>query len=282
MKKYHVLFNSFAGCGDDSYKLLSEKLNGKTLFHNVIETDYDQLIPSLDSDDVLVICGGDGSINKFINRTKHLSFDNEILYYATGTGNDFLKDLGKTKEETPIRINEYIKDLPTCYINGEEYKFINGIGYGIDGYCCEEGDKLRAKDVKKINYTAIAIKGLLGKYKPTGVTITVDGEKHHFDKNWLAPVMFGRFYGGGMLPCPNQRRDNTEKTVSTLVFHGSGKLKTLMIFPSIFKGEHIKHNKIIQVFSGHEITVEHDEPRPVQVDGETILNVKTLTVKYGK
>ncbi len=282
MKKYHVLFNALAGRGDDSYKSLSEKLDGKIFYHNVLEVDYNQLIPSLGEDDVIIICGGDGSINKFINRTKHLVFDNEILYFATGTGNDFLKDLDKTKEDTPVRINEYLKDLPTCYVNGEEYKFINGVGFGIDGYCCEEGDRLRAQNVKKINYTAIAIKGLLGKYKPTGVTITVDGESHRFDKNWLAPVMIGRYYGGGMMPCPDQRRDNKEKKVSVLAFHGSGKLKTLMIFPSIFKGEHVKNDKVVTVLSGHEITVEHDEPRPIQVDGETILNVKTLTVKYGK
>ncbi|MBO5224723.1 MAG: diacylglycerol kinase family protein [Clostridia bacterium] len=282
MKKYHVLFNTLSGNGDDSYKTLSQKLDGKIFYHNVLETDYDQLIPSLDTDDVIVICGGDGSINKFINRTKHLSFDNEILYFATGTGNDFLKDLDKTKEDTPIRINEYLKDLPTCYVDGKEYKFINGVGYGIDGYCCEEGDRLRAKNVKNVNYTGIAIKGLLFHYKPTGVTITVDGEKHYFAKNWISPVMLGRYYGGGMMPCPEQRRDNNEKKVSVLTFHGSGKLKTLMIFPSIFKGEHVKHTKLVKVFTGHEITVEHDEPRPVQVDGETILNVKTLTVKYGK
>lgn len=281
MKKYHVLFNLTAGNGDDSYKTLSDKLDGKIIFHNVIETDYNELFSSASKDDVIVVCGGDGSLNKFINRTKNIDIQNEILYFATGTGNDFLKDIDKTKDQTPIRINEYIKDLPTCYVNGEEYKFINGVGYGIDGYCCEVGDSMRAQNKKKINYTAIAIKGLLGGYKTTGVTITVDGEKHRFEKNWLAPVMFGRYYGGGMMPCPEQRRDNAEKKVSVLAFHCSSKLKTLMVFPSIFKGEHVKHDKIVSVFSGHEITVEHDQPRPVQVDGETILNVKTLTVKFG-
>ena len=52
--------------------------------------------------------------------------------------------------------------------------FINGIGYGIEGYCCEEGDKIRATSDKPVNYTAIAIKGLLYKFKPRNATVTVD------------------------------------------------------------------------------------------------------------
>jgi diacylglycerol kinase family enzyme len=185
MKKYHVLYNSFAGSGDESYKNLSEKLDGEVVFHNVIETDYEQLFASFTSDDIIVVCGGDGSLNKFVNRTKSIKYDNDVLYFATGTGNDFLKDLELSKDQTPIKINEYIKKLPVCYLNGEEHLFINGVGFGIDGYCCEEGDKLRAANAKKIDYTAIAIKGLLFKYKPTGVTITVDGVSTHYDKTWI-------------------------------------------------------------------------------------------------
>ena len=64
-----------------------------------------------------------------------------------------------------------------------------------------------------------------------------------------------------------------------MVFHGSGKLKTLMIFPSIFKGEHIKNKKCVDVIEGREIRVEFDEPRPLQIDGETALGVKYYEVK---
>ena len=74
-------------------------------------------------------------------------------------------------------------------MNGKKYKFINGIGYGIDGYCCEVGDKMREEAVKDINYTSIAIKGLLFHYHPTNATVTVDGRKHTYKKVWLAPTM---------------------------------------------------------------------------------------------
>ncbi len=116
---------------------------------------------------------------------------------------------------------------------------------------------------------------MLFHYKPTNATITVDGKKHTYNKVWLAPTMKGRYYGGGMISTPKQRRDG--KTVSTMVLYGAGKLKTLMVFPSIFKGEHIKHKDMVNVLTGNEITVEFDRPTALQIDGETILNVSKYT-----
>ncbi len=124
-----------------------------------------------------------------------------------------------------------------------------------------------------INDTSFAIKGLLFHYKPTNATVTVDGVPHTYERVWLAPTMNGRFYGGGMMPTPAQDRLNQQRTVSTMVFHGSGKLKTLMIFPSIFKGERIGHNKQVEILTGHDITVEFDRPTALQIDGETVLGI---------
>ena len=87
--------------------------------------------------------------------------------------------------------------------------------------------------------------------------------------------MNGRFYGGGIMPTPDQDRLNEERKLSVLVFHGSGKLKTLMIFPSLFKGEHLKYSKHITTLEGKEVTVTFDRPCPLQIDGETVKGVTT-------
>ena len=63
-----------------------------------------------------------------------------------------------------------------------------------------------------------------------------------------------------------------------MLFHGSSKLKTLMIFPSIFKGKHVKHKKNISIFEGKNIKVKFDRPCALQIDGETVLNVDSYTV----
>lgn len=127
-------------------------------------------------------------------------------------------------------------------------------------------------------YTSIAINGLLFHYKPTNAVVTVDGETHTHHHVWLAPTMNGRYYGGGMMPTPAQRRLNPDGTISTMVMYGKGKLKTLTVFPSIFKGEHIRHNEMVDVLTGHHIRVEFDRPTPLQIDGETIPNVTSYEV----
>ena len=62
-----------------------------------------------------------------------------------------------------------------------------------------------------------------------------------------------------------------------MVLHGSGKLKNLKMFPSVFKGEHVKYTNEVDIYSGHKITVEYDRPAPLQIDGETFLNVTSYT-----
>jgi len=275
----YVLYNPISGNGEGV--LAAEKIVGEEkATHKLVDmtaiSSYTELVSALKEEDELIICGGDGTLNRFINAVDSLDLNNRIFYSPTGTGNDFYTDITGEKSGEPIEITELIKNLPTVTVNGEKYKFINGVGYGIDGYCCEVGDVVRNKG-KKANYTAIAIKGLLFKFKPRNATVTVDGVKKEYKKVWIAPTMFGRHYGGGMIPTPNQDRSAEPKKLSVMVFHGSSKLKTLMIFPSIFKGEHVAHTECVTVLTGNNITVEFDSPTSLQIDGETVLGVTKYT-----
>ena len=286
MAKYNVLYNPLAGNGkgENAAKKLKELLNGDELtFTDMTKvSDYRALFASMPEDERVIVSGGDGTLNRFINDTEEVVFANPVYYYATGSGNDFLKDIGGNVGDEPMCIDKYQKALPTVDVKGKSYRFINGIGYGIDGYCCEVGDKLRETSDKPINYAGIAIKGLLFHYHPTSATVIVDGVEHKYKKVWLAPTMNGRYYGGGMIPTPKQDRLNKEHTVSVMVYYGSGKIKSLAVFPSIFKGEHVNQKEMVEVLSGKEITVRFDSPAALQVDGETIIGVTEYSVRTGK
>lgn len=281
MAKYHILVNPKAANGRGAARAenLKKVLSGNDLeYYDITKiSDYADFIGKLSEGDSIVVAGGDGTLSRYINDTLGIEYTNDVYYFACGTGNDFMNDI-QADPEKPVLVNDYIKNLPVAEINGKKYKFINGIGYGIDGYCCEEGDKLRAAGSKAINYTAIALKGLLFGYKRRNAKITVDGKVHNYKKVWLAPTMNGRYYGGGMMATPTQDRLNSEKTVTVSPMYGGTKLKTLMIFPSIFKGKHIRHKEMVSILSGHEIEVEFDRPTALQVDGETVLNVKKYAV----
>ncbi len=281
MAKAYIFYNPLAangGCGQE-IKALDGMIDDEKVYCDMTE-GYTEVISRLEGDDYVVLCGGDGTLNRFINETDSIDMCSDILYFASGSGNDFAHDLGHSKADKPYSIKKYLCDLPSVTVKGKTYKFLNGVGYGIDGYCCEEGDRIRAeKPGEKVDYTAIAIKGLLLHYKPTNAKVTVDGSTRTYKKVWIAPTMNGRFYGGGMMPTPEQDRLNDDKVLSTMIFHGSGKLKTLMIFPSLFKGEHVKHTKNVEVLTGHDITVEFDRPVALQIDGETVLGVSSYTAK---
>ena len=280
MATTYVFFNPLAGngkCGDSAKGLTKVVGEGAVFCNMTDESVYESTLFSLAPDDKLIVCGGDGTLNRFINFVGNRDLGHDVFYCPLGSGNDFAHDLGKTADDEPFDITEYLKNLPTVCVKGNTYRFINGIGYGIDGYCCEVGDKMRGEGKKDINYAGIAIKGLLFHYKPTNAVVTVDGVRHEFKKVWLAPTMNGRFYGGGMMPTPEQVRNGGK--LSTMLFHGSGKIKTLAIFPSIFKGEHVKHTDCVTVLEGKTITVEFDSPRALQIDGETVLGVTSYTAR---
>lgn len=239
-------------------------------------------LQSLNEDDEIIIAGGDGTLTRFVNDIYNLKLKQNIYLFPCGSGNDFYNDIKENfpKNEKLILINKYFETLPQVFVNGINRHFINGIGCGIDGYCCEVGDKIRETSNKEVNYTIIALIGLLFKYKPCNAKITVDGVTKEYTNVWLSPTMIGRFYGGGMMITPEQERLNKEQTVSSGVCFCKSKLKILSVFPKIFKGTHISHTEIYEIRKGKEVTVELDRPVALQIDGETVTGVTSYTVKY--
>lgn len=277
METYYILYNPKAGNGN--CKKYAECMpiiyDQAELVDMTRITNYPAFLRDMHKEDILVIVGGDGTLNRFVNDTEGIEISQEILYLPAGTGNDFARDLGKDGYVNPFAISRYLKTLPSVEVNGKRYRFINGVGYGIDGYCCQVGDELKKIPGKKVNYTAIAIKGLLRHFKPRNAKVTVDSKMYAYQNVWIAPTMQGRFYGGGMIAAPDQ--DRTSGKLSLMVFHGAGRFRTLCVFPSIFKGKHITRKTMVAVHTGTEITVEFDRPTPLQIDGETILNVTKYT-----
>ena len=266
--KYY-LYNCLSNNG------IKPNINGELI--DATKTDYKKFFSELNSDDEVVLVGGDGTINHFINEIDTDNLKNNVYIYPNGSGNDFLNDINQNNGKE-VLLNPYLLNLPTVHVNGMNRKFINDMGLGIDGYCCEEADRIKAKTPnKKINYTAIAIKGLLFKFKPRHVKVTIDGKTYEFDNAWLAPTMKGRFYGGGMMIAPGQ--DRKSDTLTVVVYASRSKLKSLINFPLIFEGKHVEKKDLATVLTGKKVHVEFSSPCAAQIDGDTVLNVKEYTVE---
>ncbi len=283
--KVYILYNPHAGHGSSIAKAeaLAAKYEGEVVLQDMTAIEsYEALLSPLTAEDRVILCGGDGTLNRFVNDTEGVALACEVLYYAIGTGNDFLHDLDLKVGADPLPVKKYLENLPVVEVKGKQYRFLNGVGFGIDDYCCEVGDKMKAESDDPVNYTSIAIKGLLFHYKPTNATVTVDGVTHAYKKVWIAATMKGRYYGGGMMTAPAQDRLAEDGEVTLVLFHGKGRLTTLVVFPSIFKGEHVKHTNMVAVHRGADITVTFDRPAPLQVDGETVLDVTSYRVRAGR
>lgn len=278
-----VLYNPKAGNGrglNEAHRLDSIWADQALEYSDVTAiSDIRSFLNSVPAETTVVLAGGDGTLNHFINAMDGQPPVRDVYYFAAGSGNDFLRDVERTRDDPPFLLNPYLHHLPTVTVNGMTRYFLNGIGYGIDGYCCEVGDIQRSRSDKPVNYTAIAIKGLLFGFHRTRAEVCVDGETKSFRSVWLAPTMKGRFYGGGMKCAPGQDRLDPEGKVSTMVMTGRSKLKTLMVFPSIFQGKHVDHTEMVQIYPGHEVTVRFDRPTALQIDGETVLGVTEYTVQ---
>ncbi len=276
----YVLVNPLASAGKAEENVESAIKNfGNTEFErlSLINIDVKEIVAKAGKDDKILIIGGDGTLNHFANDTADMEYPCPVYIYKSGTGNDFMKDLEDKVENNMIKVNDYLVNLPTITVKGKKYRFINGIGFGIDGMCCEVADKMRAEGKTNINYAGISIKLLIHGYKCPDAKITVDGKVYNFKRVWLASAMKGRYYGGGMNIAPSQ--DRTSGKLTSAVIHNSGKLKTLLVFPKLFKGEHVKHTKIFTALEGREITVEFSHPCALQIDGETVTGVSSYTVK---
>ena len=239
--------------------------------------DKDAFFKNVSKEDTIIVVGGDGTLNVFANNVKEYGIDCEMYYCKGGNGNDFLADVKETPDQVIVYLNPYLKRLPKITVNGMTRYYLNGIGYGIDGMVCEVADKMRSEGKSDINYASLSIKLLLHGYKCPNATVLVDGKEYKFKKVWLCSAMNGRYYGGGMKIAPNQDRLGDDLSLS--VISNSGKLSTLLIFPKIFKGEHLKNKKITTILKGKKITVSFTIPTALQIDGETVLNVSTYTVE---
>lgn len=277
----YILYNPKANNENNDLNLISvggdnESVPVKKI--NLLELDVAEFCASLTENDRVLVCGGDGTLHHFANNVYDLEFPCPVCVIRSGTGNDFLNDIGQMDGDSLVDIRGYLKDLPLVEVNGKKLRFINGVGLGVDGAVCRGvEDFKRTHPNKKANYTAIALQQLGFKYKrPTG-TVTVDGVVHEYKDIWAVSVMKGKYFGGGMMIAPAQDRESGK--VSIMAMHGGSRLKTLGVFSKVKKGTHVKHTEMVEILEGREIIVRFATPSDMQIDGEVVTDVLEYIVR---
>lgn len=114
MKRYLILYNPLAenDRGFEYAKYLQEDLKFPSTLVDITKvSNLTNLVSNTDSQ--IILCGGDGTINYFVNNCNYEKTCSSILYYPIGSGNDFYRDTETTANEFGfIRLTPFIADLP--------------------------------------------------------------------------------------------------------------------------------------------------------------------------
>jgi lipid kinase, YegS/Rv2252/BmrU family len=231
--------------------------------------------------------GGDGTINEIINGIVNHELTT-LGFIPIGSGNDFARGF-----PIPFELSEAIdcailpKRISNIDIGNIIYKdgsraFGNSMGMGFDAAVCLEANSTSIKHILnrlhlgKLTYIGMALKQLF-LLKTAHITLTLeDNEVHEFKKCYFVTIMNQQFEGGGFKFCPDAKND--DGYLDICVVDNIIKAKIALIFPSAFKGKHVKI-KGIHIFRCKKAHLVADRPLAVHADGESCDFHKELTVE---
>jgi diacylglycerol kinase family enzyme len=78
-------------------------------------------------------------------------------------------------------------------------------------------------------------------------------------------VANGRYFGGGMMMCPDAEPD--DGLFDVLMIGDLTKRDLLVTLPKTYRGKHLPHPKA-ELLRGAVVTVDADAPLPIELDGE--------------
>ncbi len=271
-KQMKILFiiNPTAGKGTakKSSKKLKTILQKKSIFFDFKYTnaigDAKKICKQFKQEyDLIVVFGGDGTINEAVNGL--YGSNTPLGVIPNGTGNDFARSAN-----IPLKINDAIDNI----INGKKRKidigiingqyFINVVGIGFDGYVNIESKKIKFLKGKPV-FVAAVLK-TLNKWRAVPVKILLDN--NHFTSNsYLICISNGWSVGGGLSMTPNAKIDDGLFDVCHL--KEISPFKIVANFPKLTNGR-IEEIDEVKLYKTKKIKIESDFSLPIHVDGEII------------
>ncbi|WP_368503789.1 diacylglycerol kinase family protein [Alkalihalophilus sp. As8PL] len=225
----------------------------------------------------VIAIGGDGTSQEVINQLVDTGYPFSVI--PTGSGNDFARARGldrNVRREVDRIIGGRQEKIDLMKVDSKYCLTV--IGLGFDGVVAQVTNQMGFKKWLGSFSYIISVLKVLRTYKPSSVELTIDGEYLQYDKVWLIAIANYPYYGGGMKICPNAT--SQDGLVDICIVHGQSRWKLLLLFPSVFKGEHVKQ-KGVNILQGREIIVNADKQLIIHGDGE-IIGVTPITITIEK
>lgn len=214
--------------------------------------------------ETVIACGGDGTVNEVINGIAGTRTALGIL--PMGTANDFAVNMGISKDinlACAIIKERRTRKIDLVKVNDD--RFFGGTGcIGFDAEVAAFAS--RRRKAKSNPFLLHVLGGILKfiSYKPRTVELRFNGERFFGD---IFLVAFGNIksYARGMLITPRAVFDDA--LLDICVIRKMPKWKVLSIFPSVYKGAHVKHRNVTPYRAG-AVYVQSVGPMDLYADGD--------------
>jgi diacylglycerol kinase (ATP) len=220
----------------------------------------------------LVVVGGDGSVQEVANGVAEAN-GVEIALIPRGTGWDFSRtfDIPRDLERAvDVALNGEVREIDVGLVayrtwSGAEARsyFANVASAGISGAIAKRANETSKALGGKISYYWATLAVFAG-WRTGEMRISVDDEIRG-GKMIDALVANGRYLGGGMMMLPEAEPDDA--LFDVLLLGDITKRDLLVTLPKSYRGKHLPHPRA-EVLRGRVVSVDADEPLPIQLDGE--------------
>jgi len=214
--------------------------------------------------DIVVACGGDGTLHNAINRALHKNIIMGLI--PIGSGNDFAKAI-----DLPTNLNrclDIIKEKKTRKIDliqcsGDVDRWcVNTLGMGLDGLANSYNSRLK-KYIGRLGYHVGAIMAAI-RFKGTHMDVTIDDEIMG-GKRLMITACNGSVEGGAFVVGPAAEID--DGLIDLLIITPTPVLKLLYYIPKFKRGipEGLDTAKSLKC---SRVNVHTRKPISVHGDGE--------------
>ena len=194
--------------------------------------------------DALVLVGGDGLVHLGVNALAGTSTPMGVV--AAGTGNDFARNLGLPVRDAARAVDVITRGVTRTIDAGRavgpsgDTKWFSGVlGAGFDAVVTNRAARLRwPRGQMRYN---VAILRELPVFKPIPYVVELDGKTIETSAMLVAVANTSSF-GGGMRVCPDA--DPEDGLFDVLVLHAISVPQFLRVFPKVYSGAHVSHEKV--------------------------------------
>ena len=220
------------------------------------------------NDALLVVVGGDGTLNEVVNGAAGTSA--EVAVLPAGTGQDFGRTHGiPTRFDDAVRVvldgETRTVDLGRVTFADGSRLFANVGSVGMSGAVARRANGMsKALGGRATFFYALAREFVA--WRNTDVTVLLDDTERRGRMHDVI-VANGRWHGGGMKLAPDASW--TDGLFDVVLIGDVNKLDFVTTAPKLYSGGHVHHPKV-EVLRSASVSVEAADALPIEVEGEPV------------